>query len=324
MKNEKLGIIDKDNIEEFYTFITKRQHIWYNRFVFQMSRPSWTTDPILKKYKFTNVYRILDMGTQYLLDNILHKGSNLDVLFNIIIYRIFNKIDTYKIIGFTKIDDWDEDKVLLKLKKYKEKGNKIFTGAYMVNAQLHRGTNTTAGKYAKVITTFTYNLHIMYYKVVNYKYGMERTHELFRHVYGIGDFLAYQIILDGMYGGVFPFKEDDWSIAGEGAKRGILYIFPDCDEDDPLRRGEKYLLAMKYLHQNQIFYFDVFKLEFKKFGGMEISLSNMQNCLCEYSKYKKAKLGTGRPRQKFRPSTKIGVGKALQSLLMSKELEQRA
>lgn len=59
----------------------------------------WTNDVILKTYKFTNVYRALDRVSQYLIKNIIYNNfeqySPKDTLLRIIVFKIFNKIETW-------------------------------------------------------------------------------------------------------------------------------------------------------------------------------------------------------------------------------------
>jgi hypothetical protein len=54
-----------------------------------------------------------------------------------------------------------------------------------------------------------------------------------------------------------------------------------------------------------------------KFGHLEwpgICSQNLQNCLCEFDKYERVRLGEGRPKQLYRPpetATDAGQGKLL-------------
>ena len=122
---------------------------------------------------------------------------------------------------------------------------------------------------------------------------------------GFGNFLAYQVLVDLLYpssrdGGkpLLPFSHDDWAAAGPGAQRGIEVLCPDHTAPD--------LEVMRWLRWNQ-------RAEFARLGlsfpfvqdangrEVEISLANIQNCLCEFYKYTKIKEGRGRGRRLFRP-----------------------
>src|SRR3990167_9532028 len=84
--------INEEEIKNFFHFINERQEIWYKRFI-NKEDPPWTNDKILQKWKFCNVYRENDSGTIFLQENILNTKSDIELLFKIIVYRIFNKID---------------------------------------------------------------------------------------------------------------------------------------------------------------------------------------------------------------------------------------
>ena len=53
----------QERIDAFFEFIYDRQEIWHKRSYLKQPAP-WTSDPILNTYKFCNVYRELDAGTQ--------------------------------------------------------------------------------------------------------------------------------------------------------------------------------------------------------------------------------------------------------------------
>lgn len=291
--------INKDNLKLFFYFINERQNIWFNRFILNKSKP-WTSDLILQKYKFTNVYRILDRGTQYVLNNIIGKGIPKEVFFNIIIYRIFNKEETFEQIGFQKLDFFNNEKIYEILNNYRSKGNAIWTNAFMVTGFKFKNSNDKLVNYLWIIKQIFKQLDTIYLRCTNS--SMEDCHRILSSLRGISLFLSYQIMLDAMYGKVLSFDEDEWTVAGTGAERGIRYIFD---------KNWTNLEAMRYLFDNQKLYFRKYKMEFKYLHNIEnfkhltnknyISLSNIENCCCEFSKYMKAFNNSGRPRINFVP-----------------------
>jgi len=138
--------------------------------------------------------------------------------------------------------------------------------------------------------------------------NMKGCYDMFIQFEGIGKFLSYQIMLDAMYDGVLSYSENDWSFAFLGCSRGLKHVFPDLDMNDDV----ECLGAMRWLHEHQREYLE--PLNFKSLGayplanglvydGTTISLSNIENCLCEFSKYMKTKLGQGRPRVLYKPKS---------------------
>ena len=72
-----------------------------------------------------------------------------------------------------------------------------------------------------------------------------------------------------------------------------------------------HLDVMGWLRFNQKVEFDRLGLEFPclvdhEGRDVEISLANIQNCLCEFHKYVKISEGTGRGRRKFAPLVPVG------------------
>ncbi len=294
----------EENLRMFYWFVTERQEIWYRRNILKLPREEWTNDEILKKYKFTNVYRILDPGTYYLFDHIFNKGSKKEQFFNVFVYRLFNRTETFGFIGFQTIDEYDKGKLLEKLTMMKNKGMKIFTSAFIVTGQKFAGSPYKYVNIVEVIDHVFRNLDDLYDEVTHAD-SMQECFEVISSVPGIGDFLGYQILLDLTYNKIVPFSEDgDWAVAGNGCKRGLRFIWPDLKAKDELD-------AMIFLRDNQFKYFEEFGLDFKflhyywkDYPIKRISLSNIENCCCEFSKYMKAKTGQGRPRVRFVPRSK--------------------
>ncbi|MCM1141918.1 MAG: putative DNA base hypermodification protein, partial [Muribaculum sp.] len=90
-------IIPNENVLPYYFYFMKER---MNMFWRKCNGDSlWTTDPILSRYKFTNVYRICDRVSQYLVRNVIYKDlakyTAEDVLLRILIFKIFNKIETW-------------------------------------------------------------------------------------------------------------------------------------------------------------------------------------------------------------------------------------
>src|SRR2546430_2190559 len=60
--------------------------------------PPWTADEILSRHKFCNSYRASDRVSQYLIRNVIYKGTQTEeeVLFRIVLFKLFNKIETWQ------------------------------------------------------------------------------------------------------------------------------------------------------------------------------------------------------------------------------------
>ena len=135
---DKHGIKPSPIYDEYWRFAVERQHIFQKRRN-GCSYP-WTNDFIFQKYKFTNAYRASDRVSQYLIRNVIypehHNFSPEDVFFRIILFKIFNKIETWEAlenavecIDYKSYSFERYDSVLTNLIT---NGNTIYSAAYIM------------------------------------------------------------------------------------------------------------------------------------------------------------------------------------------------
>ncbi|TFY63010.1 hypothetical protein EVJ58_g3497 [Rhodofomes roseus] len=98
----KFAVIDEQRfpvspvLDTLFYFMAERHRIFLRRTSGE-ERP-WTDDEILQKYPFTNVFRVYDRTTQYVLRHVVNQGSQdlHESCFRVILFRMFNKIETWK------------------------------------------------------------------------------------------------------------------------------------------------------------------------------------------------------------------------------------
>lgn len=292
--------------EIFWKFIYERHSIWHRRFVEQRPAP-WTNDPILLKNKFTNIYRELDPGTEFARSRILEADApNPDKVFNIMLYRLMISIPTYGKIGFQYLDSFDWEKFQDQLRQIYLSGEPVFGNAYLISPYSSMGS---ALKYENVARLFR-NVH----RDIDRIWGalgqcpsLEWAYKTINSVYGFGPFLAYQVCVDLMYPNrntgekILPFTHDDWARLGPGALRGLSRLTQYYGDRDALE-------ALRYLwsHQHEKFGSE-YGLDFPYLRDeynqeIAISLSNMQNSLCEFHKYGSIWEGSGKAQRLFVPA----------------------
>lgn len=95
----------KTQMEEFFAYARERYSIRLKR---NAGEPKpWTTDPLLLKYSFTEVFREDDRTTKWLRDHVREPLRNDPmVLPAVLIFRWFNRISTGEAI-FTQLDMFD-------------------------------------------------------------------------------------------------------------------------------------------------------------------------------------------------------------------------
>ena len=83
--------------ETYWQFAKLRQDVFFARTLNQTD-DTYTIDPVIQRYRFTNVYRASDRVSQYLIKNVLYGGdwSLRDIVFRALVFKFFNKIETWE------------------------------------------------------------------------------------------------------------------------------------------------------------------------------------------------------------------------------------
>jgi hypothetical protein len=323
--------ICEENLYEFFQTMFERQEVWNKRFLLKQERP-WTKNPILRDYKFTNVYRELDNHSQYQIKNaIIPESSNiLNLIWKIFLFRIFNQPNTFDYIksnakqehwktGFCDWGKFNYKELEEYITEVRESGLNPFTEAYLVNSMACPGqkrdycyTNVVVPAIHKAIPKF-----ISLVKVAKSPYELIAR---LKQLPAIADFIAHELYQDLTYieryadpkfQDFFPFNQNDYTNVGPGAEIGIRLIFPNRTTNKEklqaiydLRDLAKPILEsfgqFKYLS------WDSQKQSYFVKGNDpdgDITLHQIEMWLCEYQKYWKMKIGVGKQRSKFNPKT---------------------
>lgn len=279
------SLVDSQVLDDFWYFVQERHNIYWRRFV-KKREPPWTEDKTLRNYFFTNVYRELDRGSLYLTEKILPEIKRpQDKLFNILIYRYFNHIPTYEFLGMFPLGSWDWKRQAVRLRKWKAKGNQVFTSAFTV-------TGNRFGGFENKIDNVCWLIDWLQNKILEDPidiWGAPDMEEAFNRVKslkGFGAFLAYEIVIDLNYAHG-RWGEDTFVNPGPGAVRGLQHIFQGIGRRDGVR-------GIRWLWKRQ---------PTISHGG-RLSLRNIEHSLCEYQKYVKRREGKkgGRARQFVKPN----------------------
>ncbi len=264
----------------YWKFAAERQNIFFKRFNGE-SYP-WTQDKILNQYKFTNVYRATDRVSQYLIKNVIYKGSQKpeEVFFRLLLFKTFNRISTWEVLEYElgKISFKDYsfkryDKLLAELMHNRIP---IYSAAYIMAS----GRSTFG--YERKHQNHLRLIELMIKDKVPYKLqhckSMSEAYNILLSYPTIGDFLAYQYVTDINYSTLTNFTEMGFVKAGPGAKDGIAKCFKDfC--------GYSFEDIIRFMAENQEQEFDRLNLDFKNLWGRNLQLIDCQNIFCEVGKY---------------------------------------
>ena len=265
----------------YWYFAAERQNIFYKKL--EGKQAPWTEDKILQEYKFCNSYRASDRVSQYLIKNVIYNGkrySNEDMIFRIILFKIFNKESTWEIL-LDKLGDITLDKFSFKdycniLEEAKENGNKIYTDAYMSCANKAFGYDKKHENHLALIEKM-FIKDKMQNKILEAK-NMEEAFNIIKNYDLIGNFMAYQLVTDINYSEATDFTEREFTIAGPGSERGIKKCFTDLE-------GMTKEDIIKWMCDNQEEEFKRLNIEFKDLGGRPLQYIDCQNLFCELDKY---------------------------------------
>jgi hypothetical protein len=290
--------------ETYWRFASERQEIFFRRV--NRKSPPWTKDHVLQKHKFTNVYRASDRVSQYLIREVIYKGdaSAKETFFRIILFKLFNRIETWELLkrelGDISYRDFREEKYDATLTKALEAGERLYSAAYIMPSggspirysRKHRMHLWLLGKMMKD------NLPN---KISNSK-SMSEAFDLIREYPSIGDFLAYQYITDLNYSELTDFSEMSFVKPGPGCLSGIKKCFSDLGA-----LSEADIIKMMAERQNDEF--ARLGLRFQNLWGRPLQLIDCQNIFCEVDKYSRivhpeiCPTGRTRIKQLFRPES---------------------
>ena len=275
-------MIKREEIYNLYWyFAAERQNIFYKKL--RGEDAPWTEDKILQEYKFCNSYRASDRVSQYLIKNVIYNGkkySEEDMIFRIILFKIFNKESTWEIllseIGDIKLSNFNFKYYCEILEKAKRKGEKIYTDAYMSCANKAFGYDKKHENHIALLEKMFKEDKIQF-KIMESK-NMEEAFNIIKQYPLIGNFMAYQLITDINYSEVVDFSEREFTVAGPGSERGIKKCFIDLG-------GMTKEEIIKWMCEHQEEEFNRLGLEFKKLGNRHLQYIDCQNLFCELDKY---------------------------------------
>jgi hypothetical protein len=255
----------------------------------------------MRKYKFTNVYRELDRVTIWIRQHIREPyAKDPHLWFMLCMARQINHPETLREIIYSntmawpKNNKWKSEVLLKMLRDRAARGEKVYTGAYIINA-----AGGAKGEFDKPFVTAQRALKQPWdarHTVDGAAHhSMQNMVEWLMQFNGWGRFMAYEVACDMRYTRYLQNAKDrnTWAGYGPGALRGmgrLLGRYPKAREMLPgmLELREKIAAKWEYLPQ--------------------LEMREIEHSLCEFDKYERARLGEGRPKSIFVPTTNSWKG----------------
>ena len=284
-------------VKTFLYWIEEREAIRLARV--EGAKPPWTHDEILATFRFCNVRRRDDRVSQWIINRVLQPYANHPNLWIMAaLARFVNwppTLNALMELGYwpTQSDpDWRGIGEALDARV--AEGEQTWTGAYMIRAE----SNPYAewydwGKGRYITEVVIGGLWEDQERVLPWiTHGVEHAWTAIHGHYGFGSFMTGQVVADLTYTPLLSDAPDlyTWAPLGPGSKRGLNRLL-----GRGLKEGLKQDDAVNLMCELR-------DTILAKLGSVysDLTLHDVQNCLCEVDKYLRVYNGEGRPRALYR------------------------
>lgn len=279
-------------VSDFVAFIIKREQA---RLVKEGKGKPLNPDPIIAQYRFCNVRRNDDRVTKWIHKNLMEPLSeHPNLWFFLVIARIFNNPQTLAAFSLNEYIAWRPAQWRKKLNKLRENGT-VFNAAYIVSTN-GRAMDKVDYVIDEVLTPLWKARDLLGDSIESAK-TLDEVHAILMSAQGLGSFMAAQVVADLKY--AYPkARWKDWhtfAASGPGSRRGLNRVLggplkhPRTEENFRDRLAELRAQTNAALKDGPMRYL------------VPLTAQDIQNCLCEFDKYERARLGEGRPKQLYKP-----------------------
>lgn len=263
----------------------------------------WSNDPIFQTYRFCNVCRSDDRVSQWLIKHVLKEEFIQADFHNFLMFSAFCRwvnwpptiegILNAKLYPTTAYSGQKLDWTAIGgfVDGYHALGKKAWTGAYMVRAK--PGDNRGKGRFVAE-DVIQKSLDVMSVRAALVSNQRQQVWMALQNCLNWGSFMAGQVVADWGYTSLLKQAKDTytWAPIGPGSKRGFNRLLGrplnqrvvEEEWNDQLRLWRDQIVAANS-------------------ALVDMTLHDVQNCLCELDKYLRVKLGQGRPRARYKPET---------------------
>lgn len=280
-------------LDLFVTFVRERENIRLKKEA-AVPRP-WTADEILRTFRFCNIRREDDRVTRWIAKNWRDpNASDPDVWFAMAVARHVNLPDTLDVLTYPV--PWNPKRFVRAIRNRKTLKLTAYNAAYMIRASAGPDWEDKAEYLSKAVLSKLWKRREELRPVVGDT--LEAFHGRLQNSFGLGSFMAAQIVADVKYVGVLSGPlggaSDWWEFAasGPGSRRGLNRL---------LGREPKSHWKEKDWREELAKLRSTLRPQFQELRLPWCHAQDTQNQLCEYSKYMKAYTGEGRPKQRYAP-----------------------
>lgn len=261
-------------LKEYTAFITERELMRQRR---QRGYTApWTHDPILRAGYFCNVRREDDRVTRWIATNWVQPNlDDPDLWFAITVARNINLPETLQSLGYPV--PWDGERFVELMTARRSAGQRLYNGAYMIRAARTHGQIKAVYQNEKQFTPAWAARVRLRPRIGD---SLDDYFNVLIPEHGYGHFLAGQVIADLKHTAPLLKAPDwfTWCVPGPGSQQGLNAL---VGEDlKKLWKPPEFRQAVNELQSYVNSRWDL---------TPPLCAQNIQNTLCEYSKYYKAK-----------------------------------
>jgi hypothetical protein len=276
-----LPVARQEVLDAYWRLAAERQRIFFGRLA---GKPSpWTEDPILEEYKFCNAYRASDRVSQYLIREVIYARGDYtaaDDVLRIVLFRLFSKPGTWDLLvealGDVTVETFRSDAFGRVLDEAFANGRKLYTGAFILCANRAFGHERKHRNHLALLEMMLRPGGLP--QSLAAATSLRESYELLTGYPLIGPFMAYQLAIDLNYSELCSFSENEYAVAGPGAKRGIAKCFVDTAGWDDNR-------VIRWMADRQDDEFERLGIDFESLYGRPLQAIDIQNLFCELDKY---------------------------------------
>ncbi|KAJ3475695.1 hypothetical protein NLI96_g11663 [Meripilus lineatus] len=274
-------------LDTFFKFVVERHAIHQRRLDGQP--PPWTDDELFCIYPFTNVFRVYDGTTQYILTNVINKGDQglYESCFRVILFRFFNRVETWELLEETlgtPTLTWAEFNVEAYEEVLSRVTGPLYGGCYIIPAP-NFGYQRNYSNHLRLIQVLMEEDFPGKLKQREY---LKDAHGMTCMYPSMGSFTGLQLILDLNMLPHFNFSENEWAALGPGSSECIRKIF------GPSIRGHEEA-ALRWLYETQMSHFARLRIPKSRIPRLctarpaGMTMVDIEHALCECEKYSREK-----------------------------------
>jgi len=254
--------MDVDACLSFLDFVHTRHSVWRRRQ--EGEAQPWTTDEVIATRKFTNVFRLLDPGSQFVMTDLVC-DDQFEFLARCLLYRITNLPEAWRSFegDLNLVERPDEFRAHLHARK--ARGERVFSGAYMIWGGTEKGVDKIDHVFGVLEGAAPGLADFLMADTQADRF------EALSGCRGVGYFNAMQVLTD--FGYNTEYREDEFVVPGPGALKGASFL--GMGGEEAIEWGWETIHGM----DDQPLIWGSGK------RGHFLSKMDVQNCLCEFSKY---------------------------------------